>query len=97
MSDQTTRTREDYAGLVGAPFSVKLADTEVPIELIEVKELGSGQREGGAFSLLWQGPVAPVLAQATYQVSHEELGTHDFFLVPVAQIEAGLQYEAIFT
>ena len=65
--------------------------------LVEIKPLGAGVREGGAFSLLFQGPGAPGLAQATYRLTHSAIGTQDLFLVPVARTDAGYQYEAVFT
>lgn len=97
MSDLSEMTAEKFSELEGDSFTVTSVDPQVEMKLVEIKPLGSGERKGGAFSLLWQGPQAPMLPQATYQVSHSALGTHDLFLVPVAEKEIGYQYEAIFT
>lgn len=97
MADLTEMTAEDFSRLLGQAFIIASTDPEVPMSLIEVKKLGAGERKGGAFSLLWQGPSDPALGQATYRVSHDDLGAHEIFLVPVAQKDAGFQYEAIFT
>lgn len=49
-----------------------------------------------AFSLLFQGPLEPLL-QSTYRLRHERLGDVDLFMVPVRQKKGvGLQYEAVF-
>lgn len=97
MRDLSEMTAEDFCRLTDRKFSIVTAETEIPIELVEVKKLGAGERNGGAFSLLWQGPKQPYLPQQTFQVSHPEIGEHAIFLVPVAEKTTGFQYEAIFT
>lgn len=97
MLELTTMTAENFEQLDSKIFTVTSTDPEISLELIEVKEMGSGARRGGAFSLLWQGPSEPTLEQATYQLSQNEIGRHEIFLVPVAEKEAGIQYEAVFT
>ena len=97
MLDLQMATARDFDELSDKAFAVIAPELEVRLELIEVKPLGSGMRDGGAFALLWQGPGAPALSQATYRLSHAALGELDLFLVPVAQFEDGFRYEAIFT
>jgi len=97
MPDLSDMTADDFSKMDGLVFTITSTDPEVELELIEVKKLGSGERKGGAFSLLWQGPSEPALSQATYCLSQAAIGSHDVFLVPVARNEAGYQYEAIFT
>ena len=87
---------QDFSELEGEMFTVSGAVAELEARLIEVKRMGTGLRDGGAFSLLWQGPDAPVFVQATYQVSHPSMGTLDTFLVPVARNDDGYCYEAVF-
>lgn len=90
-------TAEDFSAFEGSNFTISTADSEIQLTLIEVKKLGQGERSGGAFSLLWLGPSTPILPQATYGMSQEKLGRHEYFLVPVAEKDAGIQYEAVFT
>ena len=97
MIDLNGMTAADFALLEGETFVIVSLEKAVDLELVEVKKLGQGERKGGAFSLLWQGPAAPVLQQATYRIAQEKIGEHDVFLVPVAQKDAGIQYEAVFT
>lgn len=97
MRDLQEMTADDFSALADRTFSITTSEAAVPIELIEVKKLGAGERKNGAFSLLWQGPTKPYLPQQTFQVSHPEIGEHAIFLVPVAEKTIGFQYEAIFT
>ncbi|SHM64601.1 DUF6916 family protein [Roseibium suaedae] len=90
-------TIEDFKPVEGEVFSVSDGQDAVELKLVEVKSMGSGMREGGAFSLLWQGPQDPFLPQRIYSFAHEGLGQHDFFVVPVAEKTTGFQYEVIFT
>tara|TARA_R110002095_G_scaffold207439_1_gene192418 strand:- start:2673 stop:2978 length:306 start_codon:yes stop_codon:yes gene_type:complete len=97
MTDLTNMTADDFSTMEGSVFTVTSIDPKIDLELIEVKKLGSGDRKGGAFSLLWQGPSEPALPQATYCLSQAAIGSHDIFMVPVAEKKIGYQYEAIFT
>lgn len=64
------------------------------VQLDEVRELTAASSEGRApFSLAFSGPPEPILAQQTYNVEHDELGSFDLFLVPLGP---GL-YEAVFS
>lgn len=87
----------DFAALENEVFSVAAGGRDLPLTLVEVTGLGSGMREKGAFSLLWQGPADPALPQATYRMSQAAIGEQDIFLVPVARTGKGFQYEAVFT
>ncbi|WP_245840786.1 DUF6916 family protein [Puniceibacterium sediminis] len=97
MIDLNAMTAEDFALIEGMEFMIVSVEPAVRLKLIEVRKLGAGERKGGAFSLLWQGPPHPVLPQATYQMSQDTIGSHDIFLVPVSWKDAGVEYEAIFT
>ncbi|GAB4527174.1 MAG: hypothetical protein Tsb0019_29190 [Roseibium sp.] len=97
MTDLQTLTIRDFETMLDTPFAVRSVPGDVELSLVEVKAMGSGEREGGAFSLLWQGPPQPVLEQATYTLFQPEFGERDVFLVPVAEKDAGIQYEAVFT
>ena len=97
-------THDNFAGHVGEGFdaTVGVEGPSVPMELIEATV---GSQPGGPgpdgqerlqFSLVFRGPVAPVLAQSTYQVTHAELGELELFLVPIGPDAEGLRYEAAF-
>ena len=97
MVSLNSMTVSDFLRFKNTNFSASVDGGEVPLTLVEASGIGQGTREGGAFALLWQGPQTPMLPQATYLVSHESLGAHEMFLVPVAQSDSGFQYEAVFT
>lgn len=97
MTDIQKMTSQDFQPYLGQSFNIALTEGSCALELLEASTLGTGARDGGAFSLLWQGPTTPALQQGTYEMTHEKLGAMALFLVPVAQKDAGFQYEAVFT
>lgn len=97
MLDLSRVTSVHFSKLEGQEFALTSLDPALNLKVLEVRKLGSGEREGGAFSILWQGPSEPALPQATYSLSHPEIGEHAYFLVPVTATEVGVQYEAVFT
>lgn len=103
MASAEWLTHADFAGRVGDSFTVTAGDGAAPpLELVEATESSEpgGQGPDGQtrmqFSLLFRGPTTPVLAQATYRLSHAELGDLDLFLVPVGIEPDGLRYQAVF-
>jgi hypothetical protein len=48
------------------------------------------------FSIVFRGPLEPVLPQRTYVFEHDELGSFELFIVPIGPDGAGMQYEAVF-
>ncbi|WP_346897699.1 DUF6916 family protein [uncultured Roseibium sp.] len=97
MSATEHLTMTNFEELKDRTFTVVSAELPVVLELVEVKKMGSGEREGGAFSVLWQGPSEPFLPQSIYRFSQAELGEHELFIVPVAEKTDGFQYESVFT
>ncbi|WP_417673776.1 DUF6916 family protein [Roseibium sp.] len=90
-------TITNFEELKDRTFTVVSSEPPVVLKLVEVKKMGSGEREGGAFSVLWQGPSEPFLPQSIYRFSQAELGEHELFIVPVAEKTDGFQYESVFT
>lgn len=98
-------TAEDFRAITGTRFMLTgtsnasgLADP-FEVELVEVSEQASGAREGfrAPFSLLFHGPLTPVMPQAIYRMAHERLGALDLFVVPVGPAPAGvMRYEVVF-
>lgn len=98
-------TLETFEPLIGQTFKLHLPDaTVVDVRLTDVEELPTGARRRRApepkrkpFSLFFTG--APRLEQAMYPIQHEALGTEPvaIFIVPVAEVDGGFEYEAVFT
>lgn len=77
------------------------------IELVEVTEHGGSPSAGmrAPFSLLFHGPLQPILPQAIYHMEHDGLGALDLFIVPIGPNEpaapgekpTAMRYEAVFS
>lgn len=91
-----TLDRDDFAKHLNTNFNVYfMPDAPTEAELIQVTEVMENRRQR-AFALLFQGPPDPIYDQRLFRIEHPELGTGALFLVPVAQVEKGIQYEAVF-
>lgn len=96
-------TQAKFSEYLGEAFQLE-ADLEsrLTLQLIEAKQLSSGQNANPQikrlepFALVFRGPQNLPLAQATYQLQHDQLGELAVFLVPIDQDEEGFYYEAIF-
>jgi len=88
----------DFAGLRHSRFRVQAdARNTVELELVEATPAASGSSPpSGNFSLLFHGPLRPILAQRIHRFEHDQLGRFDLFIVPVGQTDAGTQYQAVF-
>ena len=93
-----TLTVETFAELVGDRFALGWADARLELELMEANPLGARRGRGRApFSVLFRGPLAPVMPQRIYPLAHETLGSLELFIVPIGPRDGGMVYEAIFT
>lgn len=90
-------TRSHFEPHIGDPFTTAADGTDISLVLKEAKPLGNALREGGAFSLTFAGPAAPLLPQAIYPLRHAALGALEIFIVPVGRDKDGIAYEAVFT
>jgi hypothetical protein len=91
-------TLAHFEPLVGSHFALRLdAANDLPARLIEARA-GTGDGLAGRcnFSLTFQAPAEPALAQRIYRLEHAQLDAMDLFLVPVACSAAGMHYEAVF-
>lgn len=91
-------TLQDFSALRGGHFELNVGDQGLlALSLVETHALTSNPSAVRApFSLVFEGPAQPLLAQATYGMTHPSLGALDIFLVPVARSPAGIRYEAVF-
>lgn len=97
-----TLSRETFEGRIGERFLIALGtgdDLELVLAEVEGAAAGSlGERPARAFSLTFRGgPRDRHLAQRTYALRHETLGTLDIFLVPLGADLEAMRYQAIFT
>jgi hypothetical protein len=74
-------------------------------ELADVSESAPGPPGASRtpFSVVFHGPLEPVLPQGTYRLEHEQFGTLELFIVPIGpnevapgQAPTAMRYEAVF-
>lgn len=53
-------------------------------------------RGASQFSIVFRGPVEPLLSQRTYRLRHATLGDFALFITPVAKAGGSIDYEACF-
>jgi hypothetical protein len=87
---------DHYLPHVGSPFAIRNPDgVGITLTLQAARDVGSTATQE-QFALLFQGPAAYPLAQATYELTHAALGEHVLFLVPVERNADGFRYQAVF-
>ena len=97
--------RSTFAEHLGETFRALLgSEDQLELELVEVEALGSASpgdqprpsARQNPFSILFRGPKDRALAQGTFRMEHDEIGSFDLFLVPIGEDQDGRQYEAVF-
>ena len=84
-----------FASRLDAPAA--LADAPgVELVLFEAVPIQHSAPGRPGFSLMFRGPLAPQLEQATYALRWPGQPTLDIFLVPVARTDHAMHYQAIF-
>jgi len=90
-------TEASFNENLNTKFSITLDEQVVELELVEIKpyrkESDSSMER---FSIYFEGPAQPQLAQQTYQMDHELMGRVEIFIVPIAGDEKVVRYEAVF-
>lgn len=94
----------DFLPHVGTTFAIVFTDGTLELTLSAVEPHGARAPRPDAralraepFSLVFLGPLRPVLPQRTWDLSHPALGTHGIFLVPIGPAEGRMRYEAVFS
>ena len=97
-------TRDTLAQHLDDTFTIHVDDsTDLSVTLIEVASLpdrspatGPAERRKAPFSLVFRGPMDPLLPQRIYRFEHESLGELEIFIVPIGPDSEGMRYEAVF-
>ncbi len=92
-------TVEHWRPYLGQVFQTSIGtDNMLGLKLADVTTLGADGGQGRQpYSLVFTGPLTPLLPQAIYPLWNESLGELGIFLVPIGPKGQSLQYEAIFT
>lgn len=92
-------TKAAFAAQLNTQFRIKNARSHVLVKLVDVSDLKrrkGARKDREGFSLLFRESSTASLAQGTYELQHEKLGTFSFLLVPVPSKGKGtISYEAI--
>jgi len=94
----------DFEPLLNQTFQIHYGNGEtLSVTLAEViagKNPSSSDESGEPyypFSLVFQSDTTSYLPQHTYRIEHEQLGSHDIFIVPLGPNAQGMRYEAVFS
>ncbi|MFN8531778.1 MAG: hypothetical protein U0670_24495 [Anaerolineae bacterium] len=97
-------TSGDFRPYLNQKFHIHYGQGEMlEVELIEVTDLRENPQNGDAdkrtpFSLVWRSAVTTqYLPQHIFTISHDQLGSHEIFIVPIGPDSVGMRYQAIFT
>jgi hypothetical protein len=93
-------TCESFSGHVGEKFRIVAEEVDGwELELIEATPIKTQEtrHKRPPFSLVFRGPMEPVLNQQIVPLEHDSMGKLDIFLVPIGPDEDGMQYEAVFS
>ncbi|MBO8157363.1 MAG: hypothetical protein H0Z32_13030 [Bacillaceae bacterium] len=90
-------TYESVLSLLETNFVLQSADLEDSMKLklttVDQKEVNDTTEH---YSLLFEGPIQPLLPQKNYDFYHEQLGKFPLFIVPIGRGETGVViYEAV--
>jgi hypothetical protein len=98
-----TFTQTTFAAHLGTHFHLTLTDGPgLSLELLDVTpwqpQTGDTVQapRRAPFSVLFRGPMTPILPQRIYTLEHLHLGTFELFLVPIGPDQSGMRYEAVF-
>jgi Domain of unknown function (DUF6916) len=99
-----TFTLATFQPLVGERFEIDADHAAIEAVLAEASApAASGAPDathGGArspFSIVFHGPLEPILPQRIYPLRHHTLGSFELFIVPIGPDGDAMQYQAVFT
>jgi len=88
---------------VGTVFEIAFTDGMLELTLESVASFGTRAPRPDVpdlrtepFSLLFLGPLQPVLPQRTWDLAHPVLGVLATFVVPIGPMNGRMRYEAVF-
>ena len=93
-------TSDDFQSRLEEPFETSLGDLPVVLTLTAVEvadERFSRPSARLAFSLIFHGPLAPILPQDTYAMKNRALGELALFAVPLGPRAESQRYEVVFS
>ena len=97
-------TLSSFSECLGTRFRLHDGATApVEMELVEAAGSSTNSSPGGQsskrvpFTVVFRGPLKPLLPQRIYTLEHDMLGSLEIFIVPIGPDgERGMRYEAVF-
>lgn len=91
-------TLDDFQPLLDDTFSARAGDKEADFRLVSAQPMAEGRTNGkrAPFALTFQAPAEVNPVKGVYRLEHEQLGTLELFLVPVAGDQDSTDFEAVF-
>lgn len=89
-------TRQDFEGLAPASLFVQFEGAQVPVSVVEVRDLPDRSTRAAPFAVEFEGPRDPMLPQGIHALHHPSLGLLELFMVPLARTASHARYELIF-
>jgi hypothetical protein len=91
-----------FSDRLGETFRIRVdddsaLDVELASATLAPTRPNEAPRGRAPFSVVFLGPLEPVLPQRIYPFEHETLGAFDLFIVPIGPAESRMQYEAVFS
>ena len=100
MTDLSTINIDDFEPCLGQTFRVMHENADgIDLELIQVKPLSAADSKAQArqsFSLLFRGPLQPMVGQQVLKFENSTLGELELFLVPIGPDDVGMLYDVTF-
>ncbi len=90
-------SHENFSGHLNALFRVEVAETSLELELVEVevgKAIDASLRE--PFTLIFQGPKDSILAEGSHNLSNDDAGSFELYIIPIVSHGDKQSYQAIF-
>jgi hypothetical protein len=87
---------------IGNSYEVEIGQaTTLTLTLREARPLSADSRSPDSsrnpFSLIFKGPVEPIVPQGIYRFRRDTSDSMEIFIVPIGPDEDGMKYEAIFS
>jgi hypothetical protein len=94
--DLSTATMADFESFRDKSIRLTVNGESMALAIAEVTPVSGPERKGGAFSVLFRGPMEPIVEQAIHHIEIESAGAAALFIVPLGPDGEGMLYEAVF-
>lgn len=95
MTDKITH--ENFSGHLNALFRIEVEETSLELELVEVevgKPIDASLRD--PFTLIFQGPKDSILAEGSHNLSNDDAGSFELYIIPIVSLGDQQLYQSIF-